>query len=75
MSNSSKLSYQELSDMLDNVAAELRDLMIENHELSQETKYLTDFISWMNLKDKYEYFKEYAHIDEKHELPFPPYVL
>ena len=41
MSNSSKLSYQELSDMLDNVAAELRNLMIDNNELIQEMKYLT----------------------------------
>ena len=75
MNNTSKPSYQELSVILDNIAAELRNLMVENSELAQEMKYLKDFISWMSLTDKYEYFKENAHIDKNYDLPFPPYVL
>ena len=70
-----KLSYQELSELYDEMSSELDYYVHYERNTSRQLKYLKDFIHFKQLDEEFEYFKEHAIEDPDEELPFPHLIL
>lgn len=75
MKKDRQITYNELSELFDETAAELSYALKQNMELENEQRFLKGFISFKRLTDEYEYFKEHAHPAEDPDDPFPPLIL
>lgn len=60
--------YDELSDITCSMAQDTANL-------SEEVTYLSDFVQWLGLEQKYQEFKEHAYLKKDENLPFSRYVL
>lgn len=63
--------YQNLQERYEEMNDFLLDLIEDHKRAEEDLKYLNDFIHYKKLDGEFLYFREYAHEDEKSELPFP----
>lgn len=70
-----KLTYDELCELFDETSAELSYTLETNRQLECEQRFLEGFISFKDLAEEYEYFREHSHPAEDPDNPFPPLVL
>lgn len=70
-----KQRYKELQDRFNELSYEFRNELDDNMRLEEENYYLKQFISFKELTDEYEYFKDNAHEADDPDNPFPPLVL
>ena len=70
-----KLSYQELSELYDEMSNELDYYVHYERDTSRQLTYLKDFISFKQLDEEFAYFTEHAIEDPDEELPFPHLIL
>lgn len=71
-----KASYNQLKEVLEEMYDHIHSQDQDIKYLSNENKYLSDYIKWKGLTEDFEYFKAHAHkvrLDE--DLPFENYVL
>lgn len=70
-----KLSYQELSELYDEMSSELDYYVHYEQDTSRQLTYLKNFIHFKQLDEEFEYFRERAIEDPDEELPFPHLIL
>ena len=67
--------YQQLLDQFDELRSYAIDAASNCDVMSDEMKYLFDFIKYKNLEDEFRYFQQHAHLEATDEEPFPFYTL
>jgi len=70
-----KLTYQELSELFDEISSQLDYYIHYEQNTSRQLTYLKDFIRFKHLDEEFAYFTEHAIEDPDEELPFPHLIL
>jgi len=70
-----KLTYQELSELYDEMSSQLDYYVHHERNVSEQLTYLKDFIRYKQLDEEFAYFCQHAIEDPDEELPFPHLIL
>ena len=66
----SKKEYRNLQECYDEMNEYLLELIDEHNHTLAELRYKSEFISYKNLDDEFQYFQKHAHEAYDEELPF-----
>ena len=75
MAKDKVIKVQHLSDQIEYMRDLITDLLRDQETDHEEIKYLFGFISYKNLEEEYNYFRENAHEEFEEDLPFPTLTL
>ena len=75
MAKNKVIKVQRLYDQLDEMSGFICSLLKDQEFDHTEIKYLSGFISYKNLEEEYQYFRENAHEEYDKDLPFPTLTL
>jgi len=71
MAKNYKKLYSQLWKHCQALYEHLMDLDEDNHAMSTELAYYTDYINWKNLNEEFLHFRENAHEVQDENSPFP----
>ena len=67
--------YKSLEERFKEACDYISYLSSGSEWMTEELKYLQDFISYKKLTEEYIHFREHAHLEDDPEVPFPSYIL
>ena len=62
-------------EQFDEVCTELRDVLDDKRRLSEENRFLADFIHYKGLDEEFALFQKQAYEETNPDVPFPRLVM
>ena len=71
----SKDKYRSLKECYDEMHEYLLELIEDHNRTLAELRYMSEFTTYKNLDDEFQYFQKYAHEIHDDDLPFSRLML